>query len=130
MRPYQLIEHFIVIMLLLPANEICEGYVFTPVCQSFCSREGVCMTEVGACMAGGACMVGGCVGVCMARGCVWQGACMVGGACMAGGVHAMHAPPRHYETRSVNARAVRILLECILVLRVRFPILQTDDFNT
>ena len=21
-----------------PANEVCEGYVFTPVCQSFCSR--------------------------------------------------------------------------------------------
>ena len=36
------------------------------------------------------------------------------GACMAGGMHAMHAP-RHYEIWSVNARAVRILLECILV---------------
>ena len=23
-----------------PANEVCEGYVFTPVCQSFCSRGG------------------------------------------------------------------------------------------
>ena len=23
--------------LLPPANEVCEGYVFTPVCQSFCS---------------------------------------------------------------------------------------------
>ena len=27
--------------ILPPANEICEGYVFTPVCQSFCSRGGV-----------------------------------------------------------------------------------------
>ena len=26
--------------LLLPANEVCEGYVFTPVCQSFCSQGG------------------------------------------------------------------------------------------
>ena len=27
---------------LLPhANEVCEGYVFTPVCQSFCSQGGV-----------------------------------------------------------------------------------------
>ena len=24
-----------------PANEVCEGYVFTPVCQSFCSQWGV-----------------------------------------------------------------------------------------
>ena len=24
-----------------PANELCEGYVFTPVCQSFCSLGGV-----------------------------------------------------------------------------------------
>ena len=23
-----------------PANEVCEGYVFTPVCQSFCSQGG------------------------------------------------------------------------------------------
>ena len=27
--------------LLPPANEVCEGYVFTPVCQSFCSWGGV-----------------------------------------------------------------------------------------
>ena len=26
--------------LLLPSNEVCEGYVFTPVCQSFCSQGG------------------------------------------------------------------------------------------
>ena len=24
-----------------PANEVCEGYVFTPVCQLFCSQGGV-----------------------------------------------------------------------------------------
>ena len=28
------------ISLLPPANEVCEGYVFTPVCQSFCSGGG------------------------------------------------------------------------------------------
>ena len=27
-------------VLLPPANEVCEGYVFTPVCQSFCSQGG------------------------------------------------------------------------------------------
>ena len=28
------------VVLLPPANEVCEGYVFTPVCQSFCSQGG------------------------------------------------------------------------------------------
>ena len=32
-----------VLKLLLPANEACEGYVFTPVCQSF-SSWGVCLS--------------------------------------------------------------------------------------
>ena len=33
-------------MFLLPANEVYEGYVFTPVCQSFCSQGGggVCLS--------------------------------------------------------------------------------------
>ena len=54
-------------------------------------------------------------GVCMAGGPAWQGglhgrgAC-VAGVCMAGG-HAWPLRPRHM----VNERAVRILLECILV---------------
>ena len=31
--------------LIPPVNEVCEGYVFTPVCQSFCSRGGgVCLS--------------------------------------------------------------------------------------
>ena len=51
----------------------------------------------------------------------WLGACMARGSCMAGGMHGRgayvphthpHPPP---EIRSVNERAVRILLECILV---------------
>ena len=44
-----------------PQTKLREGNVFTPVCQSFCSRGG------GGCMAGYVC--GG-------------GACMVGGGCM------------------------------------------------
>ena len=28
-------------LLIPPANEVCEGYVFTPICQSFCSQGGV-----------------------------------------------------------------------------------------
>ena len=57
------------------------------------------------------------------RGHVWQGgvhgrwACVAGwgaawqGACVA----CMPPAPGHHEIRSVNAQAVRILLECILV---------------
>ena len=77
---------------------------------------GVCM--VGG-MAGGACVTGGVWkggmhggggmhsrGVCMAGGHVWRGyACMAGGAYM----------PQQILQDTVNERAVRILLECILV---------------
>ena len=45
-----------------PANEVCEGYVFTPVYQSFCSWGGVCLGMV----RGGACVVMG--GMCGCRG--------------------------------------------------------------
>ena len=39
-----------------------------------------------------------------------------GGGMCGGGMHGMHAPPPTPDTmRSVNERAVRILLECILV---------------
>ena len=47
-------------MLLLPANDVCEGYVFTGVCPST-GRGGV---NGGGCVAGGH---------------VWQGACVAGG---------------------------------------------------
>ena len=73
----------------------------------------------GACVAGGhawqgVCVVGGVWGACMAGGaCVAGGMCGEG-ACMTGGMHATHAPPPH-KIRAVNARAVCILLECILV---------------
>ena len=78
----------------------------------------------------GACVAGGHAwwGACMAGGHVWQGACMARGegvhgrgACMVGG---MHVPPRQMLRlqHTVNERAVRILLECILVLEEFFPI--------
>ena len=34
-------------ILLPPANEVCEGYVFTRVCQSFCSRGGSASVHAG-----------------------------------------------------------------------------------
>ena len=70
-----------------------QGYVFTPVCQSFCSRGGgACMA--GACMAGGVHGRGhawwGCAwqGGMFGRGCAWQGACVAGG--FVPGAHALH----------------------------------------
>ena len=74
----------------------------------------------------GACVVKGAMrgegGMHGKGGCVGKGACMVRGACMAkgacvakGGTCMVFMPPL-YEIRPVNARAVLILLECILVL--------------
>ena len=66
-----------------PANEVCEGYVFT----------GICLSTGGACVAGGACTVGGaCVvedvhgrGACMVRTCMMGGMCGWGSAWPGGG---------------------------------------------
>ena len=93
-----------------------------------CMARGVCVCVCKGGMHGRGGMHGG--------GCAWQvgmrggghawQVCIHGmvGVCMAGGVHGgghawwgacmPHTPPGHYEIRSVNARAVRILLECIL----------------
>ena len=46
--PCELSPHF-----LPPANEVCEGYVFTPVCQSFCSRGEGSASGLGICIQGG-----------------------------------------------------------------------------
>ena len=79
-----------------PANEVCEGYVFTHVCLSTGGMrgKGVCIRGMhkGVCMAGGMHGSGGSVAVaCMAGGMcgsggqhAWQ--CMAGGS-MAGGMH-------------------------------------------
>ena len=81
-----------------PANVVCEGYVFTPVCQSFCSQGGIHgMGRVwrGVCVNGG--------GLCVAGGCVWQDG-MHGTGC------ACHAcppsPGRYYDycIRSMSGR--------------------------
>ena len=73
-----------------PATKLGQGYIFTGICDSV--QGGACVVAWGACMvAGGMC---GCRGACMvAGGHVW----LPGGRDM------------------VNERAVRILLECILV---------------
>ena len=93
-----LLSHYIIsyfIILLPPANEVCEGYVFTGVCLSMgggpmcgCSQGGHAWLLRGG-MRGGACVVAP-GGVCVVaprggmHGCS-RGACMVargGGACV------------------------------------------------
>ena len=107
-----------------PPKEIGKGYLLTRfrfitarkrslrrlfLHLSFCSQGGG-----GPCVAGRVYVVGG---ACMAGGRVWQGGVRVGeGAC----VPHTHAPPGHYEIRSVNGRAVRIILECILVVNSKY----------
>ena len=71
----------------------------------------------GMCGVGGVCVVGGMHGRGgMCGGHAWQGVCVAGGAWQGGYACHTHTPwqilrPRH----TVNERAVRILLECILV---------------
>ena len=66
--------------ILFTVRKVCEGYVFTPVCQSFCSRGG--HAWLGGCAwLWGACVVVG--GMRSCRGHAWlRGACMVAGACV------------------------------------------------
>ena len=66
----------------------------------------------GACVAGEACK-GVCVGDVCGGGMCGSGTCMVGGACMAGGMRGRLCA--YVQERRPFKRAVRILLECILV---------------
>ena len=139
-----------------PANIVCEGYVFTPVCDSVnrgvacmvaprggmhsCSQGGhVWLLWGGMCgCSGGACVValGGHAWLLWGggmHGCS-GGACMVSLGGMRGfsGGHAWllqggHAWDMTRYTDTVNERAVRILLECILVSFNFYPF--TDWYN-
>ena len=86
-----------------PANEVCEGYVFTPVCQTFCSQGGAWSRRGGwsgeGCLAPGGCLLRG--GLLLGGGaCDWsRGGCLV------------EMPPGR-----LLLQMVRIPLECILVL--------------
>ena len=92
-----------------PANEVCDGYVFTGVCLSTGWWGGDVPGGGGGSMRGSG-MHGGHVwwGGMRGRGahawqggCVWQGACVAGG----GGVRVMYAPPgRYYGIRSMSGR--------------------------
>ena len=137
-----------------PANVVCEGYVFTPVCDSVNrgSGGGHAWLLWGACVvapggvhgcSGGVCMVAlgghvwgvymggmhgcsrggmhGCSGGCMVAlgGHVW----LLWGACMVAPGGCVWDTTRYGDM--VNERAVRILLECILVC---FVLAHQDSF--
>ena len=81
--------------LLPPANEVCEGYVFTGVCLSTGGGGGMCGCWGGIHGCQGACVVAGgvmcgCWGACVvAGGHAWlRGVCGCGGVCVVGGGHA------------------------------------------
>ena len=81
-----------------PANEVCEGYVFTPVCQSFCSgRGGVSLS---------ACWDTPHLGSHPPRSDTPLGRHPPG---------SRHPPAQCMLGNTSNKREVRILLECILV---------------
>ena len=77
----------------------------------------------GVCKAGGY-MVGGIHGwgACVAGGMHGGGVCMAGGVCVARGLCMTCTPPGQILRlrNTVNERAVRILLECILVVFLVF----------
>ena len=81
---------FISSLFLPPANEVCEGYVFIGVCLS---------------TGGGGGMHGGGGGICGCGGCAW----------LEGGINGCGGGMHGIRRDTVNERAVRILLECILV---------------
>ena len=121
---------------LAPANEVCEGYVFTGVCHSVHRGGGMrgCFLGVHAWLLPvGACMVapGGVCGSSRGGMCGCSGVYVVvleGGVCGCSGGHAWlllggmchcsqggHAWDMTRYGDTINERAVRILLECILV---------------
>ena len=126
----------------MPANEVCEGYVFTGVCLSTRGGGACVVAPGGRGMRGCSGDVRGC-----SRGHVWLlpgmwvvapggHAWLLGGVCgclgghvwlLWGGMHGccwgvcVVAPGGHaWDTTrygdTINERAVRILLECILVI--------------
>ena len=108
-----------IVKFLPPANVVREGYVFTLVCDSVnrggmhgCSQGGMCGCSEGVCGCSGglACMVapGGHVWL-LKGGCAWLLRGVHG--CLGGG----HVWDMMRYRDMVNERAVRILLECILV---------------
>ena len=111
---------------LLPANQVCKGYVFTPVCQSFCSQGGV---GIPACIASGipACLAA--VGVSRSTPSGGKLRDLATGGSPSPDLGGVSRPtPRGGYLFSICTeadppprgrlllRAVRILLECILVI--------------
>ena len=131
---------------------VARGHAWLPggmhSCQGACMvAQGMCMVAVG----GGGCVVArvcawlpggmcGCWGVCGCWGmCGCQGACMVaggmhgcgehaccGGTCMVGGCAWLQGGMHRTRRDTVNERAVRILLECILIFYIFYYVKAVD----
>ena len=115
-----------------PANEVWGKVMFWVACVKVSVQVG------GTCVAGGHAWQGGreWSGACMAGGHAWQGGMHGGdgmhgggrvwqGACMVG-----DRPPQALRQRyTVNERAVRILLECILVFELTLNCFVWDIFG-
>ena len=87
-------------LLLPPANEVCGKVIFfTLVCQSFCSQGS---------------LYGGI--------CIREGVCLQEGVCIQGGLPWVRGDPPRILQDMVNKLAIRILLECILVLFLIFQL--------
>ena len=97
-----------------PANEVCEGYVFTPVCHSI-HRAG-CLGPGGG---WGGLALGGCLGPDPRGGWgVWPGGgvqAQARGVCRHRGCIPACTEAETPSSKRLLLRAVRILLECILV---------------
>ena len=106
-------------------QQSCEGYVFTPVCDSVhrgdvLSQHALQVVSQHALQQGGACSFGGCLlqGVCSLGGASSGESAPRGGVCcwgvcswVVGGVETPQPP----ENRWLLLQTVHILLECILV---------------
>ena len=112
------------IQLLPAATKLQQGNIFTGICQSFCSYGG----GVGVNGRGGHAWQGAIHGKggghVWWEGHAWQGGVHGRGVCMAGGMHGRGMcmaggmcgrAPQQILRNTVNERAIRILLECILV---------------
>ena len=99
------------VLLLPPANKVCEGYVFTSVCHSV-HRAGSLHPGVGVCIQEGSASRGD-----LHPGGSASGGSATGGVCLWRGLHpgggVLGRPPGALQD-TVNKRAVRIILECIL----------------
>ena len=103
------------------ANEVCKGYVFTPVCQSFCSQGKGSASRRGSASEGDSASRGLHPGGIRIRGAYIQGGSASRGVCIQGAGQI----PHRILWGMVNERVVCILLEYILVISKKYFVMRT-----